>query len=164
MKVQDVMMRTPVSCTPETNLGAAAQILWSRKCGMLPVVDAMQKVIGVVTDRDLCLALGTRNRLPDKMTIGEVAREEVYTCCAQDDIHAALETMAEHKVRRLPVVSQAGVLEGILSMDNVILHAGVGAWGRTSELSHEDVIKTLQRIYGPSLPQGVGRRAAGFAN
>jgi CBS domain-containing protein len=159
MKVQDVMMRTPASCSPETNLGAAVEILWNRNCGMLPVVDARQKVIGVVTDRDLCVALGTRNKLPGRMTIGEVAREEVYTCRAQDDIRAALQTMAEHKVRRLPVVTQSGILEGILSMDNVILHANTGSWGGTSDLSHEDVIKTLQRIYGPSLPQVVRQEA-----
>ncbi len=160
MKVQDVMMRTPASCTPETNVGTAVEILCRRDCGMLPVVDARQKVIGIVTDRDLCVALGTQNRLAGKMTVGEFAREQVYTCRAEDDIHAALQTMAEHKVRRLPVVSQDGVLEGILSMDNVILHTELGEWGKTSGLSHEDVIKTLQRIYGPSLPQVMGYREA----
>jgi CBS domain-containing protein len=162
MKVQDVMMRTPASCTPETNLGAAVEILWNRNCGMLPIVDARQKVIGIVTDRDLCIALGTRNRLPGKVTVGEVAREEVHTCRAQDDIHVALQTMAEHKVRRLAVVDRDGVLQGILSMDNVILHVELGTWGRTSDLSHEDVLKTLQRIYGPSVPQ-VTRVRAGAA-
>ena len=160
MKVQDVMMRTPACCTPETNLGAAVELLWSRNCGILPVVDARQKVIGVVTDRDLCMALGTRNKLPGRMTVGEVVKEEVYTCSAQDDIHVALETMGQHKVRRLPVVGRDNVLEGILSMDNVILHTETGAWGRASGLSHEDVIKVLQRIYGPSLPQIVESRTA----
>jgi CBS domain-containing protein len=160
MKVQDVMMRTPAFCTPETNLGAAVEILWSRNCGMLPVVDARQKVIGVVTDRDLCVALGTRNKLPGRMTVGEVVKGEVYACRAQDDIRAALQTMAQYKVRRLPVVDRDGMLEGILSMDNVILHTEVGAWGRASDLSHEEVIKALQRIYGPSVPQTVEARTA----
>jgi CBS domain-containing protein len=150
----------PACCTPETNLGAAVEILWSRNCGMLPGVDARQKVIGVVTDRDLCVALGTRNKLPGKMTVGEVVKEEVFTCRAQDDIHAALQTMGQYKVRRLPVVDRDGLLEGILSMDNVILHTDVGAWGHASDLSHEDVIKTLQRIYGPSLPQIVEAHTA----
>jgi CBS domain-containing protein len=160
MKVQDVMMRTPASCTPETNLGTAVEILWNRDCGMLPVVDARQKVIGIVTDRDLCVALGTRNKLPGKVTVGEVARGEVHACRAQDDIRVALQTMAQYKVRRLPVVDREGVLEGILSMDNVILHTDIGKWGLTSDLSQEDVIKTLQRIYGPSLPQIVEARTA----
>jgi CBS domain-containing protein len=160
MKVQDVMMRTPASCTPETNLGTAVEMLWNRDCGILPVVDARQKVIGIVTDRDLCVALGTRNKLPGKVTVGEVAKGEVYACRAQDDIHVALQTMAQYKVRRLPVVDREGVLQGILSMDNVILHTDVGKWGLRSDLSQEDVIKTLQRIYGPSLPQIVEARTA----
>lgn len=159
MKVQDVMMRTPAYCAPETNLGAAVEILWNRNCGMLPIVDARQKVIGVVTDRDLCVALGTRNRLPGDITVGEVASGEVYTCQAQDDIHVALQTMAKRRVRRLPVVNQNGVLEGILSMDNVVLHTAVAGWGGSAELSQEDVIKTLQEIYGPRLPQVVEARA-----
>lgn len=160
MKVQDIMMRTPACCTPETNLGAAVEMLWTRNCGMLPVVDARQKVIGVVTDRDLCVALGTRNRLPGEITVGEVVSGEAYTCRAQDDVHAALQTMAKKRVRRLPVVNQDGVLEGILSMDNVVLHTESGAWGRSAELSQEDVVKTLQQIYGPQLPQVVEARAA----
>lgn len=160
MKVQDVMMRTPAFCSPETNLGAAVEILWTRNCGILPVVDAKQKVIGVVTDRDVCVALGTRNRLPGEITVGEVASGEAYTCRAGDDIHVALQTMAKNRVRRLPVVNEDGVLEGILSMDNVVLHTEAAGWGRPAELSQEDVIKTLRQIYGPQLPQVVEARAA----
>jgi len=159
MKVQDVMMRTPASCSPETNLGAAVEILWTRNCGMLPIVDAKQKVIGVVTDRDLCMALGTRNRLAGQITVGEVASGEAYTCRAQDDIHVALQTMAKKRVRRLPVVNEQGVLEGILSMDNVVLHTEAAGWGRPAELSQDDVVKTLRQIYGPQLPQVVQARA-----
>jgi len=163
MRVQDVMMRTPASCRPETNLGAAVELLWERNCGMLPVVDAMQKVIGVVTDRDLSVAMGTRNRLPGEITVGNVMGEEVYTCSPQDDIHSALETMASRKIRRLPVVSQHGLLEGILSMDDVILHTGTGSW-TNSDLSQDTVIRTLKQIYGPPLPQIVRERRAAAVN
>jgi len=160
MKVKDVMMRTPASCSPETNLGAAIEMLWTRNCGMLPIVDAKKKVIAVVTDRDLCVALGTRNRLAGQIAVGEVASGETYICRAEDDIHDALQEMARNRVRRLPVVNQDGVLEGILSMDDVVLHAEVGSWGRSVELSDEDVMKTLRQIYGPRLPQIVQTRAA----
>ncbi|HUJ82281.1 MAG TPA: CBS domain-containing protein [Candidatus Acidoferrales bacterium] len=160
MKVQDVMMRTPVYCRPETNLGSAIEMLWVRNCGMLPIVDARQKVIGVVTDRDLCVALGTRNRPAGQITVGEVATGEAYTCRSGDDIHVALQAMANNRVRRLPVVNEDGVLEGILSMDNVVLHTETGSWGRQAELSDEDVVKTLREIYGPRLPQVVHMRAA----
>ena len=160
MKVRDVMMRTPACCRPETNLGSAIEMLWTRNCGMLPIVDARQKVIGVVTDRDLCVALGTRSRPAGQITVGEVATGEAYTCRAEDDIHVALQEMANNRVRRLPVVDEDGVLEGILSMDNVVLHTETAGWGRSTELSDEDVVKTLRQIYGPRLPQVVHSRAA----
>ena len=160
MKVQDAMMRTPVHCSPETNLGSAIELLWERNCGILPIVDAKKKVIGIVTDRDLCVALGTRNRLPGEITVGEVANGQVYSCRGQDDIHTALRTMANKRVRRLPVVSQEGVLEGILSMDNIVLHTEYSGLGHKAELSDEDVVGTLRQIYGPLVPQVVEARTA----
>ena len=80
MKVKDVMMRTPASCRSDTNLGAAAEIMWSRDCGMLPILNPENKVIGVVTDRDLCIALGTRNRLAGEIAVWDVASGKVFFC------------------------------------------------------------------------------------
>jgi CBS domain-containing protein len=147
MKVQDVMVRTAACCTPETNLGAAVEILWNRNCGILPVV-ANGQVTAVVTDRDLCIALGTRNRMPGDISVGQVARGKACCCQEQDELRTALETMAEERVRRLPVINKDGVLQGILSMDDVVLHAET-----SSELSDAEIVRTLKRIYGPQLPQ-----------
>jgi CBS domain-containing protein len=160
MRVEEVMMRTPVCCGPETNLGAATEFLWSRDCGILPIVNAQQQVIGVITDRDLCIALGTRNQLAGQVAVGEVMSQKVYSCRPEDDIHAALDTMAQNRVRRLPVVNKEGRLEGILSMDNVVLHADAAGAGKTAELAPRDIVVTLQRIYGPRVPQLVETRAA----
>lgn len=160
MKVQDVMMRTPAFCGPETNLGAAVEILWSRNCGMLPIVDVQQKIAGVVTDRDLCVALGTRNRLPGEITVREVASGNVYACHPEDDIHAALDTMARQKVRRLVVVNGQGGLEGILSMDDVVQHAAARGAGRITELLQAEVIETLQKVYGGDLPEVIHHAVA----
>lgn len=114
MKVRDIMTQTAVCCGPETNVGAAVEMLWIHNYGMLPVVDGNNKLIGIVTDRDFCIALGTRNRLPGNLTVGEVARAPVFTCKPDDDIHEALSTLAEHQVRRLPVVDGNGVPQGVL--------------------------------------------------
>ncbi|MGA8142480.1 MAG: CBS domain-containing protein [Candidatus Acidiferrales bacterium] len=160
MKVNEVMMRTAASCSRNTNLGAAVQILWDRNCGILPVVDAKQKVIGVVTDRDICIALGTRNRLPGEITVGEVTSGKVFTCAPEDDIRSAMWTMAQEKVRRLPVVTADGKLEGIVSMDDVVAHSESRAGKATSELSHDDVVATLKAVYRPELPQVVKRVVA----
>ena len=160
MKVKDVMAATPASCSAETNVGAAVEILWNRNCGILPIVDAQQKVIGVVTDRDLCIALATRNRLAGEITVGDVASGKVFACKSNDDIHAALATMANAKVRRLPVISASGRLEGMLSMDDVVFHSETRIAARASELSHDDVVETLKEIYRSELPQVAQQRIA----
>lgn len=152
MKVKDIMTPSAVSCSPETNVGAAVEYMWNRNCGMLPVVDANQKLVGVVTDRDICIALGTRNRLPGDLTVGEIATTEAFTCKPNDDIHEALETMAKKQVRRLPVVDKEGVSQGILSMDDIVLHADQNKLQGFCELASEEVIRTLKKVFGPQLP------------
>jgi CBS domain-containing protein len=160
MKVKDVMMRTPASCEATTNLGAAVEILWNRNCGILPVIDSQGNVLGVVTDRDLCIALGTRNQLLGDVTVGQVVSGKVFTCKPDDDIRDALNTMAREKVRRLPVVNDAGQLEGILSMDDIVLHSEGGIAGKASELSHDTVVNTLKQLYIPELPVVLRQKAA----
>lgn len=160
MKVRDVMMRTPASCRPETNVGAAVEIMWFRNCGMLPVVNAEEKVIGVVTDRDICIALGTRNRLPGEITIGEVSPGKLFSSKPDDEVQAALALMAQAKVRRLPVINEKGKLEGILSMDDVVRHAEPGILGKVAELSYDDVVDTLKKVYQLQFPVSVKEKAA----
>jgi CBS domain-containing protein len=163
MKVKDIMMRTPASCTAETNLGAAVEILWNRNCGILPIVNAQRKVVGVVTDRDMCIALGTRNRLAGEIAVGEVMSGKVFACKQEDAVHAALATMAQAKVRRLPVINADGELEGILSMGDVVAHSEARMPGKTSELSHDDVMDTLKKLYRSELREGVQQKTAAGA-
>lgn len=68
MEVRDVMTKTVASCHPETNLAAAGALMWETDCGVLPVVDERRKVSGVITDRDVCIALTTSDRRPSAMT------------------------------------------------------------------------------------------------
>jgi len=161
MKVKDIMMRTPARCRSDTNLGAAVEIMWSRNCGMLPVVNPEEKVIGVVTDRDLCIALGTRNRLAGEIAVWDVASDKVFACNPEDDIHTALATIAKSKVRRLPVINTAGKLEGILSMDDVVLHSESKVSEKTPGLSYDDVVDTLKKLYRPELPEVARQKTAG---
>ena len=160
MKVKEVMMRTAASCNRESNLGEAVEILWNRNCGILPVVDAEQKVIGVITDRDVCIALGTRNRLPCDVTVGEVASGMLFVCRPDDEIRSAMASMAEAKVRRLPVVTADGKLEGILSMDDIVTHSETRGGKAVSELSHDVVVETLKAVYRPYLPEVIRGKVA----
>jgi CBS domain-containing protein len=149
------MVETPASCSVNTNLGAAIEMLWNRNCGFLPVVDEQEKVVGVVTDRDLCIAMGTRNRLPGEMAVGEVIAPKLFYCKPEDDIHAALKIMGNKKVRRLPVVDSDRKLKGILAMDDIVLHAQTAKIGKLAELSADDILGTLKNLYWPELPQAV---------
>ncbi len=144
MKVGDVMTQSPAFCSPETNLAVAVEILWNRNCGILPIVDSNEKLVGVVTDRDICIALGTRNQSPGEITVQDVASGKVVVGKPEDDLRKALATMAEAKVRRLPIVDAVGKLQGILSIDDTILQTGME---RNPRISAEDIAKTLKSIY-----------------
>jgi CBS domain-containing protein len=161
MKVQEVMTEHAVCCGVETNVGAAVELMWTHNCGMLPVVDEDNKLIGIVTDRDICIAMGTRNRLPGELTVGEIAITNVFTCRPDDEIHEALSTMAENHVRRLPVLNGACVLRGILSIDDVITHGDLNKWEGCCELSSEEIIRALKRLYAkPGTKDRVKAKAA----
>ena len=160
MKVSDMMTKTPAHCTPATNLGSAVEILWNRNCGILPVVDAHERVVSVITDRDICIALGTRNCLPGEITVGDVATQRAICCRADEDVRSALSKMAEVKVRRLPVVDADGKIEGLLSMDDVVERTDLKARVKGNELTPEDVVSALKRLYAPQLPETVNKAAA----
>ncbi len=148
MKVREAMTKSPASCSLNTNLGAATEIMWTRNCGFLPVLDAEQKVVGVVTDRDMCIAMATRNRLPGEITVQQVISGVIYSCKADDDVSTALETMDEKGVRRLPVLDAAGKLAGVLSIDDLVLKADSETRG---SLSSEDVVHSLRKLYSSQL-------------
>jgi CBS domain-containing protein len=114
MNVRDAMIKSPAHCSPDTNLAAAVEIFWKRNCGVLPIVDSGEKLVGVVTDRDICVALGTRNRLPSEITVKDVTSGKIVACKADDEVRTALAMMAKAKVRRLPVIDAGGKLQGVV--------------------------------------------------
>lgn len=160
MRVKEVMMRTPAFCRETSNAGEAVEIMWNRNCGLLPIVSAENKVVGVVTDRDLCIALGTRGVPAGELTVSEVASGKIFTSAAEDEIHLALANMARNKVRRLVVLDKQERLEGILSVDDIVRHAAQQAPGRIADLSYADVVSTLQHVFEMPVPQVVPAKAA----
>jgi CBS domain-containing protein len=140
MKVRDIMTSGPRVCTPATNLGTAAHLMLEADCGILPVVTD-GKLTGVVTDRDLFIALGTRNVPASQLTVGDVAHQELWTCEPEDDLRVAFDTMKAHCVRRLPVVGFGNTLLGIVSINDIVLAAGP-----RKAVRNDEVVDTLQRI------------------
>jgi CBS domain-containing protein len=123
VKIKDIMTGEPRTCSLGTNLAAAAALMLDGDCGILPVIDE-GKLVGVVTDRDMYIALATRNKRASEMTVREVVQTPVYTCGPDDDVQAALETMKQHCVRRLPVEGFGGTVMGIVSMNDIVLTSG----------------------------------------
>ncbi len=140
------MTKMPKFCTSGMNLAQAAELMRTGKCGALPVVDDQQDVIGILTDRDICLHVAARDCRPSEMAVGETMTPSVAVCHPDDDIHCALKTMRSHKVRRLPVVSAEGRLQGMLSISELLLHAR-NIDGARPELSHQDIVSTLIGIW-----------------
>ena len=153
MKVEQLMTPSPATCGQSDNLAQAAERMWDANCGIIPVVDDAGHVISVVTDRDICIAAATRGRAPGEIRIDEMESRPVVACRLDANVKAALKAMKEHRVRRLPVISDEGILHGIISLDDIASAAGsrdcVGA---------TEVISAMKAIYAPPLP--VARRAA----
>ena len=120
MKVHDVMHRHVQSCQPDTNLAAAAGVMWDYDCVALPVVNDAGQVMGMITDRDIAIAVVTQGRPAGEIAVRDVISDTVYSCAPDDDIHAALKTMRHAKVRRLPVVNAEGRLQGMLCLNDIV--------------------------------------------
>jgi CBS domain-containing protein len=160
MKVKDAMMGTPYYCQLDSNLGSATELMWTGNCGFLPVMGADGKIVGVVTDRDICIALGTRNRLPGEVTVREVMSDRLFACSPDDDVHIALQRMQEGGVRRLPAIGENGTLAGVISMDDLLLRAEAPGIGKRPELSTDEVVRTYRAIDQRRVPQTVLARGA----
>jgi len=140
MKVKELMTTDIRTCTPDTTVAESAHLMWEGDCGMLPVLEG-GALVGVVTDRDMYIALATQNARAAQLTVGAVATKKVVTCTQEDDVQAALATMRQARVRRLPVVGFGNTVLGVLSMDDILLAAGVDKAVRS-----DDVVETLQAI------------------
>ncbi len=151
MKVEDIMTRGVQCCGPDTNLATAAKMMWDSDCGVVPIVNVQGRVMGMLTDRDICMAAATKSRAAASITAWETSSGKAITCRPDDDIRAALELMERGKIRRLPVVDEDGVLQGMLSMNDLVLAAGEHRGRSAPELSVDDVMKTLKAICGHRL-------------
>jgi CBS domain-containing protein len=146
MKVQDIMTSDVQCCGPDTNLAAAAKMMWDSDCGALPVLNVQGQVRGMITDRDICMAAATKNKPASDITVWETVSGKVSTCNMSDDVRTALDIMKREKVRRLPVVDEDGVLQGIVAMNDFVLLAGEAKGGKAPGLSYEDVVRTMKVI------------------
>lgn len=145
MIVKDVMTERLVWCRTDTNLAAVAALFWEQDCGALPVLNENGELRGMLTDRHMCIAVGTRNSKPSELTAGDVMEEVVVTCKPADHIRAAVHLMRNARVRRLPVVSDEGAVEGIVSIDDILMNVQKDH-GNVDAISYAEMLHSLQAI------------------
>jgi CBS domain-containing protein len=152
MKVKEIMTANPKACTLTNSLADAAGLMWENDCGILPVVAEGGRVVGLVTDRDICMAGALKGRQLANIAVEDAISGKVFSCKPDDDVRTALKTMQENSVRRLPVVAADGTLTGVLSMNDVVLKAEEAKEKKASELSYGDVMNTFKSICQHRLP------------
>lgn len=163
MKVKDVMTPHAKAIWLTESLADAAKLMWENDCGVLPIIKDGQKVIGMITDRDICMAAAMRDRNPSGISVEEVMTGQVYAVNPEDNLDTALRQMQEHKIRRLPVVNPEGELEGILSMNDIVLNAKVSNGKAGDSIKYGDVVKTYQAICRHPEPAEAISTASGVA-
>jgi len=110
------------SCRPEASLNEAAHAMWARDCGVVPVVDVGERLVGVLTDRDVCMAAYLKGKPLRDLRVAESMTRNVVTCSPADSVEHVIRLMGDHQVRRIPVVDEGGRLAGIVSLNDLCRH------------------------------------------
>jgi CBS domain-containing protein len=150
MKVKEVMTPDAKAIWITESLADAAKEMWENNCGALPIIKDGRKVVGMLTDRDICMGAAMRDRSASHISVEEIMNGVVYAAKPEEDVEHALQTMREHKIRRLPVLNPEGELEGIVSLNDIVLKAKSNV--KKPEIDYADVVKTYQAICEHPLP------------
>lgn len=142
MNVGRIMNRDIRTCSASSSLEDAVRILWDKDCGCVPVIDEKGCVVGMLTDRDICIAAWRRGSALAHITVASVMSTPVHSCNPLDSIESAEETMKRERIRRLPVVGTDKRLIGLLSLSDI-----ARAWSPSKHaISAESVADTLSKL------------------
>ena len=157
MKIKHVMTKDPTCCVPSDTVQRAARIMRDEDAGVVPVIENEQSraVVGIVTDRDLCMNIIAEGRDPLTTQVHESMTVTVVSCSPQDSVEKATELMRENRIRRIPVVDEQHRLVGIVAMADLVGRANV----RTTE-THETLKAVSAPTAEPSKPRARSRTAA----
>jgi CBS domain-containing protein len=153
MLASDVMTRTIVTCNPTDTLVTAAQTMARHHVGALVVLDADGALAGLVTDRDVCLAIAAED--PDR-TVEAAMTAVVIWVRPEQTVEQVAHLMAKHQVHRVPVLGPDRVPIGMISLSDL----AVGACENGKRRDRVAVARTLAAIRGPradpaTMPHGL---------
>jgi CBS domain-containing protein len=131
-QIREVMTAQPKSCGRDASVRDAAKLMAKEDVGPIPVVDG-DRLVGLVTDRDLVLRVLAEGRDPESTTVGEIASSDVVTVSPDEDLDRALKLLAQHQVRRLPVVENERLV-GIVAQADI---ARMGKDEKTGQIVEE---------------------------
>lgn len=155
MTVKELMTSDVKTCNADTDLSIAAAIMWDHDCGIVPVVsETSGEVVGVITDRDICIAAATRRMAPQNIRVADLVSGHLHACDPNDDVLTALALMRDRRVRRIPVIDQERQLVGILSMNDVVR---VAECREAARVNGEAALEALKSI--GAHPRGIARAA-----
>ncbi len=147
MKVTQLMNENVKACCLRDSLNAAAQIMWDNDCGCVPVIKESSEVVGVLTDRDICMAAYTKGLLLRDITVESAMASKVISCRPEDSVATAETLMRDNQIRRLPVINSLGKLVGIVSLNDIALEAErERAGGKKAEVSCDEIGQTLGAV------------------
>lgn len=119
MLTKELMTNDPACCTPDTPLSEVARLMVERDCGEIPVVDENRKPVGVITDRDITCRTVAEGKNPLELTAKDCMSSPVVTVTPETSINDCCKAMAEHQVRRVPIVDENGACCGMVSQADV---------------------------------------------
>jgi CBS domain-containing protein len=144
MKVSDIMTADPAFCFAVDSLTKAASIMWQRDCGAVPVLDAGNSVIGMVTDRDICIAAASSDRKASEIMASELCGAGVVSVTPKDQLKKAVKLMRKNQLRRLPVITDDGQLAGIITLADIV--SAAGAKKKPKELTYKKVFSLFEAV------------------
>jgi CBS domain-containing protein len=120
-KCHEVMTKNPVCCLPDDTVAKAAQLMQRDNIGSIPIIEdeQNQKLAGIVTDRDLAIKVIAKGLDAKSTKVEAVMTRQVVTCRAEDDLQKALDAMAQHQLRRIPIVDNDNRIVGIIAQADV---------------------------------------------
>ena len=148
MKVSELMTPDVAYSMMNQPLSHAAQLMWQRDCGCVPIVDDERRVVGMLTDRDICMAALSRGAPIANIPVGSIASTNVISVSEEATVEAAEALMQRHQLRRLPVHGRRGELRGIISMNDLARRMQLTT-AKPSPLSGDVIAHTLAAISRP---------------
>jgi len=145
--IKDLMTLTPQFCSRNETLKEVAEKMARNNIGSLPVLDESQKVIGMITDRDIAMAVARNKNPANEVKVNEIMSAEVHSVKQEDDASAALKLMRTKKVGRLPVLDNEQHLKGMVTLNSIVRK--VKESDDKAEIAFEgkeNVINTLESI------------------